>query len=56
MESRFPYTRRAVRTHRDVLWTNKLAGNIPNDDEHHISTTSDAGMVLYLHGRRRHPH
>ena len=56
MESRLPHARRAVRTHRNVLWPNKLAGNIPDDDEYHIPTTSDAGMVLYIHGRWCHSH
>ena len=56
MEGSLPYPGRALQTHSDVLWINELASHFPNDDEYYIPTTSDARMVLHLHGRQSYPH
>ena len=50
MESHIPHTGRAIQTNGYVLWVDKFASHLPNDDEYHLSTTSDARMVLHLHG------
>ena len=50
MESGLPHPRRAIRTNSHVFRANELASHLPNDDEHHLSPTSDARMVLHLYG------
>ena len=50
MEGRLPHAGRAIRADSYVLWTDKLTGHLPNDDEYHLPTASDAWKVLHLHG------
>ena len=56
MESSLPYLRRTLWTNSHVLWTDKLASHLSDDDEHHILMPSNAGIVFHLHGWWHYSH
>src|SRR6266403_6115499 len=53
MESRFPNTRRTIRTNRNVLRTHKFTCHLSNDDEHHLPHRSRPRMAIHIHGQYR---
>src|ERR1700678_4271851 len=56
MEGGLPHQRRAVRANRHVFRPYELTGDLPDDDEHHLSKRSCTRMAVGLHGRHRHPY
>ena len=56
MESSIPYEPRPIRTNGNVLRTNKLTSDLPNNDELNIRPRNCRSMAHHLHGQHGNTH